>query len=440
MMHTRTRRHTSPARLLEGAGQQAAVADPQSAGSHRFDRIPIARDSVARVNAETETVRRDDDERAEIPDAGMEMTPLIASAESTTPTAPDPQIPAPPGAVANAPDAVYEQSAPHDGILGTAGRFASGMWSGVTDTVKGIGTLVTHPGAVLHNLQEQGLSGIAKGVIEPYKERVARGDYAGAIGRGVFDVGSMLLPGVGEAGKVGEGAGAVARIGEAGELAAHAGEGAELAAHAGEGAKAIAQAGEEANLAAHAGEGAKAMTQAGEDATLAAHDGEALTKATDQTGNALAETAHDTGGHGADLFDDTPASVPVGRSQPWRSHVSADAADANLTPRNPGMPIEVLPKDVPLDVVDGDIVAPKGLPANRPGTVNGIPYSGHAFDRMQGRGLVPSVVENALKTGVEFPGGAPGVVLHYDPVNNISVVSDVNTRNIITVRPGPPGK
>jgi RHS repeat-associated protein len=97
--------------------------------------------------------------------------------------------------------------------------------------------------------------------------------------------------------------------------------------------------------------------------------------------------------------DNTPASVPVGRS---------------------GNPMNVEPG------------------TNSPGSVNGTDYSGHAFDQMQGRGIPPSAVENSIETGVSAPGNLPGTTTSYDAVNNLTVVTNSYTGRVITVRPGPP--
>ena len=43
-------------------------------------------------------------------------------------------------------------------------------------------------------------------------------------------------------------------------------------------------------------------------------------------------------------------------------------------------------------------------PRNTPGTVNGRDYTGHALDRIQERGLTPSVVEDTIKHGVPSTG------------------------------------
>ena len=69
---------------------------------------------------------------------------------------------------------------------------------------------------------------------------------------------------------------------------------------------------------------------------------------------------------------------------------------------------------------------------NTPGTVNGVDYSGHAFDQMRNRGLTPSVVENALKAGTRTAGNTPGTTVVTDAVNKVNVVVNSSGR-IITV-------
>lgn len=51
-------------------------------------------------------------------------------------------------------------------------------------------------------------------------------------------------------------------------------------------------------------------------------------------------------------------------------------------------------------------------PGTNTGTeIGGRYYTGHALDQMQGRGLVPSVVEDTISTGVESPGNKPGTTV-----------------------------
>jgi RHS repeat-associated protein len=82
----------------------------------------------------------------------------------------------------------------------------------------------------------------------------------------------------------------------------------------------------------------------------------------------------------------------------------------------------------PMDVTRG---------TNQPGAYEGRDYSGHAFDQMQGRGIPPSAVENAIQQGAKAPGNTPGSTTHYDAVNNVTAVTNSSGR-VITVRPGPP--
>jgi hypothetical protein len=49
---------------------------------------------------------------------------------------------------------------------------------------------------------------------------------------------------------------------------------------------------------------------------------------------------------------------------------------------------------------------------NERGTFDGRNYSGHAFDQMQGRGITPTVVENAIQRGVRKPGSNVGTFQH----------------------------
>lgn len=82
---------------------------------------------------------------------------------------------------------------------------------------------------------------------------------------------------------------------------------------------------------------------------------------------------------------------------------------------------------------------PEGSPPrNVPGNVNGREYSGHAFDRMQERGVTPSVVENTIQNPTRRTPdpNAPGETIYYDSNNNITVVVDDASGRVITVRGG----
>jgi hypothetical protein len=64
-------------------------------------------------------------------------------------------------------------------------------------------------------------------------------------------------------------------------------------------------------------------------------------------------------------------------------------------------------------------------PTNRRTMIGEREFSGHALDRMQEQGLVPSIIENAIQTGQKFPGRSLGSEGYYDSVNNISVILDI---------------
>ncbi len=83
----------------------------------------------------------------------------------------------------------------------------------------------------------------------------------------------------------------------------------------------------------------------------------------------------------------------------------------------------------PMDVTPG---------TNSPGEVGGRQYTGHAFDQMQGRGIPPSAVDNAVQVGRASPDPIPGRTRHYDAGNNITVVTDTSSGRVITVVPGRP--
>ncbi len=69
-------------------------------------------------------------------------------------------------------------------------------------------------------------------------------------------------------------------------------------------------------------------------------------------------------------------------------------------------------------------------------TVNGIEYSDHAIDRMNDRGFVPSKIENIIKNGQTYENKKPGRITHYDPVDDISVVTESFDKKVVTVTYG----
>jgi RHS repeat-associated protein len=89
---------------------------------------------------------------------------------------------------------------------------------------------------------------------------------------------------------------------------------------------------------------------------------------------------------------------------------------------------------------DQDPSAPNGRKGNpieiSPGTnaptnIGGRDFSGHAIDRMQGRGVPPSAVEESIKNGRQEQGNTPGTTVHIGP-NGVTVVTGPGGR-VITV-------
>jgi hypothetical protein len=82
----------------------------------------------------------------------------------------------------------------------------------------------------------------------------------------------------------------------------------------------------------------------------------------------------------------------------------------------------------------------RGAPIHvQPGTnvateINGVRYTGHAIDQMQGRGIPPSVVENTVRHG-QRSAGYDGATRVYDPTNDVTVILNPNG-SVKTVYPG----
>jgi hypothetical protein len=134
----------------------------------------------------------------------------------------------------------------------------------------------------------------------------------------------------------------------------------------------------------------------------------------------VASTAGITAG-GLSLFNaaTAPAAIaPVG-----------DAATADATPAS----TPVGESGSPLNVSSAN-----GVPFNTPSTVNGIDYSGHALDQMQSRGIPPSAVENTIQQGIPAPGNTATTTTYYEPVNNLTVVTDTSSGRVVTVHQGQP--
>ncbi len=112
------------------------------------------------------------------------------------------------------------------------------------------------------------------------------------------------------------------------------------------------------------------------------------------------------------------ASTPVGRTGSWTdtSQFTGNTVKSNRE----------------LNIAGAEAGAP---PVNTPAMIGGRYYSGHALDRMQRRGYVPSVVEDAIQNGTKVPsyGGASS---YYSTSNNMTVIINDATGKVVTVRGG----
>jgi len=75
----------------------------------------------------------------------------------------------------------------------------------------------------------------------------------------------------------------------------------------------------------------------------------------------------------------------------------------------------------------------KSLQRNQATIIGQRRYTGHASDRVQDRGIPPSVVENTIDRGTRLPGKKPGTLKIHDPANNVTV-SNSNNGTVATVR------
>jgi hypothetical protein len=115
---------------------------------------------------------------------------------------------------------------------------------------------------------------------------------------------------------------------------------------------------------------------------------------------------------------DVHPSTPVGRTGSW---TDTSAWNGNTVVANRELQLAGAKAGAP--------------PINTPTSIGGRQYSGHALDRMQQRGYVPSVVEDAITNGTRTPsyGGASS---YYRPVNNVTVIVDDASGRVVTVMGG----
>ena len=84
-------------------------------------------------------------------------------------------------------------------------------------------------------------------------------------------------------------------------------------------------------------------------------------------------------------------------------------------------------RDNPMEVEDG---------TNSPETIGDREYSGHALDRMQGRGIPPSAVEESIANGQRGEGNTPGTTTHTDSTNGVKTVTNENGKVVTVITVG----
>ncbi len=91
--------------------------------------------------------------------------------------------------------------------------------------------------------------------------------------------------------------------------------------------------------------------------------------------------------------------------------------------------------DVPASTPTGSRGSPMDVApgTNAAGSVGGREFSGHAFDQMQGRGIPPSAVENAIATGSSSLGSSPGTTVFNDTTNGVSAVVNDQGRVVTAI-------
>ena len=88
----------------------------------------------------------------------------------------------------------------------------------------------------------------------------------------------------------------------------------------------------------------------------------------------------------------------------------------------------------PMGRKGGEIQPPKGLSRNSDTIINGKKFIGHALDRMQGRGVTISIVEDIIKFGQKIPTYA-NRIRHYSDLNKLSVITE-SDGTVVSIIPG----
>ncbi len=130
--------------------------------------------------------------------------------------------------------------------------------------------------------------------------------------------------------------------------------------------------------------------------------------------------------------------TPTVSSSKGSSSVSGSGGTGSNVTATPPVTGSVRDPALPLGSKQNQMNQPKN-PSYQPvrnevGTISNREYSGHALDRMQDRGIMPSVVENTIKTGNVTPSRG-NTTVYYDATNNVSVVTN-SSGKVVTVKYG----
>lgn len=156
-------------------------------------------------------------------------------------------------------------------------------------------------------------------------------------------------------------------------------------------------------------------------ATAAASPTATLTYDYDGTQHSVVESNEDAEPKAADLRQQRAMVARGGRHDGYDDRPQLASASARLdgygsAPRTTSWVDDATApigrRGSPIEIAPG---------TNSPATIGGRQYTGHALDRMQGRGIMPSAVDDTIATSRGVP-GADGPIIHYSPANNISVV------------------
>ncbi|MGW4623650.1 hypothetical protein [Streptomyces sp. NPDC004592] len=81
----------------------------------------------------------------------------------------------------------------------------------------------------------------------------------------------------------------------------------------------------------------------------------------------------------------------------------------------------------------GEALVPKRRTArNAPTTIRGRDSFVHALDQLQSRGILPSVVEDAIQNGDFMVGKTSVTSAFYSPVNDLTIITNMGSGRVAT--------